>query len=86
MIEHYYHCRIVKGQKSERLNPKALSHRFFAVYPRPTAPNALPMPLAELKPRLLAPDETAGKAGTGLKRKAESPSASGVDRVARRLF
>lgn len=61
--------------------------------PRPTPPNRLPKPLAELKPRALAPDETNGKPklsdkDEGLKRKAESPRRLEPDerRVARRLF
>jgi cyclin-dependent kinase 7 len=66
---------------------QALSHRFFTSYPLPTAPRQLPKPLAELRPRTLAPDETQGKAGTALKRKAESPnSALPGKRVARKLF
>ncbi|KAK8858786.1 hypothetical protein IAR55_003016 [Kwoniella newhampshirensis] len=59
---------------------QALQHRFFSSYPRPTPPIALPKPLAELRPRALAPDETKGKpflgseGGSGaMKRKAESP-------------
>ncbi|OCF57022.1 CMGC/CDK/CDK7 protein kinase [Kwoniella mangroviensis CBS 10435] len=58
---------------------KALEHRFFSSYPRPTPPASLPKPLAELRPRALAPDETQGKpalksSGSGaMKRKAESP-------------
>ncbi|WVQ85000.1 hypothetical protein IAT38_007164 [Cryptococcus sp. DSM 104549] len=60
----------------------ALKHPFFTSYPPPTAPKALPKPLAELRPRALAPDETQGKpllsAPNGsefntMKRKAESP-------------
>ncbi|WVW84924.1 hypothetical protein I302_106960 [Kwoniella bestiolae CBS 10118] len=68
---------------------KALEHRFFSSYPRPTPPTSLPKPLAELRPRALAPDETQGKpalsaAGPGaMKRKAESPQ-SGRS-VARKL-
>ncbi|OCF35097.1 CMGC/CDK/CDK7 protein kinase [Kwoniella heveanensis BCC8398] len=69
---------------------QALQHRFFSSYPRPTAPKALPKPLAELRPRELAPDETKGKpllapSGNGpMKRKAESPQAAGRN-VARKL-
>lgn len=67
-----------------RLNvrQKALLHSFFTSYPPPTPPIALPKPLAELRPRELAPDEVQGKplltsgAGQGLKRKAESPRTS----------
>ncbi|KIR53093.1 CMGC/CDK/CDK7 protein kinase [Cryptococcus gattii Ru294] len=61
---------------------KALLHSFFTSYPPPTPPIALPKPLAELRPRELAPDEVQGKplltsgAGQGLKRKAESPRTS----------
>ncbi|KAL7419748.1 TFIIH complex serine/threonine-protein kinase subunit kin28 [Cryptotrichosporon argae] len=69
---------------------EALHHRFFTSLPRPTAPARLPKPLAELAPRQLAPDETMGKplASNGVKRKAESPNADGLDggkKVARLL-
>ncbi|EIW67721.1 hypothetical protein TREMEDRAFT_33381 [Tremella mesenterica DSM 1558] len=72
----------------------ALHHEYFTAFPRPTPPIKLPKPLAELRPRALAPDETQGKpilSGTEngvVKRKAESPSSLGLDgkRIARRLF
>ncbi|WWC88447.1 uncharacterized protein L201_003358 [Kwoniella dendrophila CBS 6074] len=68
---------------------KSLEHRFFSSYPRPTPPISLPKPLAELRPRAIAPDEIQGKpvldsAGSGaMKRKAESPNAG--RNVARKL-
>ncbi|WVO18066.1 hypothetical protein L204_105764 [Cryptococcus depauperatus] len=66
----------------------ALHHSYFTSSPSPTPPLSLPKPLAELRPRALAPDETKGKPlldsaemGKGLKRKAESPRTSeGVSR------
>ena len=62
--------------------------------PRPTPPIHLPKPLAELRPRKLALDETEGKpklADSGdeaLKRKAVSPGGPGLNgrRVTRKLF
>lgn len=82
---------LLRYDPAARLTAKqALNHQFFSSYPRPTAPKALPKPLAELRPRALAPDETQGKpllnsTGTGaMKRKAESPAEA--KSVARRLF
>jgi len=60
--------------------------------PRPTPPNKLPKPVAELRPRAIAPDEVQGKplASGGMKRKAESPlpRSDGAEHrpVARKLF
>lgn len=77
---------------------QALYHRFFTSLPKPTAPAKLPKPLAELRPRALAPEELDGKPevkvddGTtaGIKRKAAAPPEDGMgrngDKVARRLF
>ncbi|WRT67998.1 uncharacterized protein IL334_004973 [Kwoniella shivajii] len=65
-------------------NLQALHHRFFSSYPKPTPPVSLPKPLAELRPRALAPDETEGKPTLGgMKRKAESPDIT--RNVARKL-
>ncbi|CAD6570597.1 MAG: hypothetical protein TREMPRED_005916 [Tremellales sp. Tagirdzhanova-0007] len=64
---------------------QAIYHRFFTVLPRPTPPIRLPKPLAELRPRKLAPDETKGKPklsddeNGSMKRKAESPGGPGPD-------
>ena len=72
---------------------KALHHPFFSSPPRPTPPIKLPKPLAELRPRALAPDETKGKPILSkekgiVKRKAESPGQLTPDtrKVSRRLF
>lgn len=74
---------------------QALDHPFFQEDPRPTPPIMLPKPLAELRPRALAPEELNGKpiengAGNMKKRKAPSPGdaqgVSGGRNVARRLF
>ncbi|KAJ9115113.1 hypothetical protein QFC22_005443 [Naganishia vaughanmartiniae] len=76
-------------------NTQALDHPFFREDPRATPPIMLPKPLAELRPRALAPEELNGKpiengAGNGKKRKAPSPGdaqgVSGGRNVARRLF
>ncbi|KAI9634745.1 kinase-like domain-containing protein [Dioszegia hungarica] len=67
---------------------EALAHGFFTSLPRPTPSLNLPKPLAELRPRALAPDETRGKPLTsgGTKRKAESPTVERHRSVARKLF
>jgi cyclin-dependent kinase 7 len=84
----------VSSQHLQLANSQSLHHRFFTVLPRPTAPKNLPKPLAELRPRQLAPDETKGKPklsdseNGSMKRRAESPGELGLDgrRVARKLF
>ncbi|KAJ9104565.1 hypothetical protein QFC21_002063 [Naganishia friedmannii] len=93
--------KTLRYDPTKRISAKqALDHPFFREEPRPTPPIMLPKPLAELRPRALAPEELNGKpmvigngadAGNGKKRKAPSPAdaqgVSGAGRnVARRLF
>lgn len=62
----------------------ALHHRFFTTLPRPTPPAVLPKPMAELKPRAVAPEPV----DPG-KRKIISPGAEGEltgRSIARKLF
>lgn len=62
----------------------ALHHRFFTSLPRPTPPALLPKPMAELKPRAIAPEPT-----DSAKRKLISPGAEGElsgRSIARKLF
>lgn len=62
----------------------ALHHRFFTSLPRPTPPQQLPKPMAELKPRAVPP--MPGPTDSA-KRKMISPAEGETGRsVARKLF
>ncbi|KAJ9100049.1 hypothetical protein QFC20_005573 [Naganishia adeliensis] len=88
--------KTLRYDPTKRITAKeALHHTFFSEEPRPTPPAILPKPLAELRPRALAPEELNGKpiekagAGQTKKRKAPSPEDAqgrGDRNVARRLF
>ena len=82
----------VSYQHLSQTDLQALRHPYFSSMPRPTAPKKLPKPVAELRPRAIAPDEVQGKplASGGMKRKAESPvpESGGINHrpIARKLF
>lgn len=81
-------CReLLKFDPMARVSAKAaLHHKFFTTGERPTAPILLPKPLAELRPRDIAPQDVAGMPDSGTKRKNTTPNGTEQRSIARKLF